>query len=195
MVAELAAAIASLSGDPLLLAIVLFAATFIFEDAATVAAGAIVALNNADPAIALAAVILGTATGDIALYGLGRWGSSTRLGVRLRRRRCPAGRKMDGGTDVASRLRGAVHARNPATGLRSERFHRGTGHPRDRDHRADHAGLDQRIVFCRARRRRCRGDGFHDRNARHWCAARHRNDPAQAERRVPRPTDNKWRVL
>lgn len=86
MVAELSAAIASLSGDPLLLAVILFAATFLLEDAATVAAGGIVAHSNADTGIMLAAVILGTAIGDIALYGVGRWGSSTRLGASLRRR-------------------------------------------------------------------------------------------------------------
>lgn len=76
----------SLSQQPLLLGLTLFAATFVAEDVATVAAGVLVAQTGADPFAALSAVILGTAIGDIALYVVGRWGSNTKLGRKLRAR-------------------------------------------------------------------------------------------------------------
>ncbi|HEV7232606.1 MAG TPA: VTT domain-containing protein, partial [Sphingorhabdus sp.] len=92
--------LAVLVGDPLLLALALFAATFIAEDAATIAAGLIVGSSGADPYLALGAVILGTALGDLALYGVGRWGAGTKLGRKLRRRE-DVGRAMAG---FASRM-------------------------------------------------------------------------------------------
>jgi membrane protein DedA with SNARE-associated domain len=76
----------ALASDPLLLAITLFAATFVAEDAATIAAGVLVGSTGADPYLALGAVILGTAIGDLALYGAGRWGAGTAFGARLRQR-------------------------------------------------------------------------------------------------------------
>jgi membrane protein DedA with SNARE-associated domain len=78
--------IESVAGNPLLLALILFGATFIAEDFATVAAGIVVARLDASPVGALAGVILGTAFGDIALYAVGRWGRHTGLGKRLRGR-------------------------------------------------------------------------------------------------------------
>ena len=72
--------------QPWLLGLALFAATFIAEDLATIAAGVLVAQTPADPVIAVAAVILGTATGDLALYAAGRWGAGTGFGRRLRAR-------------------------------------------------------------------------------------------------------------
>jgi membrane protein DedA with SNARE-associated domain len=75
-----------LTGDPLLLGLALFAATLIAEDAATIAAGVLVGGSGADPYLALSAVILGTAAGDLALYGVGRWGAGTALSARVRRR-------------------------------------------------------------------------------------------------------------
>jgi membrane protein DedA with SNARE-associated domain len=72
-----------LHGHPALVAIILFCATFILEDVATIVAGVFVAGSQTDPASALAALVLGTALGDLALYALGRWGGSTRLGQRL----------------------------------------------------------------------------------------------------------------
>jgi membrane protein DedA with SNARE-associated domain len=83
---DLSALIASFSDQPLLLGLALFGATFIAEDVATVAAGVLVARTGADPVAAVAGVILGTAAGDLALYGLGRWGAGTRLGRKLRAR-------------------------------------------------------------------------------------------------------------
>ncbi|MEY2928118.1 MAG: hypothetical protein RL367_2595 [Pseudomonadota bacterium] len=76
----------SVSQQPFLLGLTLFAATFVAEDAASVAAGVLVARTGADPVAALAGIILGTAMGDLALYALGRWGAQTRMGSRLRAR-------------------------------------------------------------------------------------------------------------
>lgn len=78
--------LAALASDPLLLAIALFAATFVAEDAATIAAGVLVGSMGGDPYLALGAVILGTAIGDLALYGAGRWGGETAFGCKLRSR-------------------------------------------------------------------------------------------------------------
>lgn len=75
-----------LNQHPLLLGLVLFFATFIVEDVATIAAGILVARTGADPVAALTGVILGTAIGDLALYALGRWGGETRIGQKLRAR-------------------------------------------------------------------------------------------------------------
>ncbi len=76
----------SLINQPLLLAIVLFGATFVVEDVATIAAGVLMARTGADPVAALSSVILGTAMGDLALYTLGRWGGGTSFGKTLRAR-------------------------------------------------------------------------------------------------------------
>jgi membrane protein DedA with SNARE-associated domain len=76
----------TLGQQPILLAVLLFAATFVVEDGATIAAGVMVAQTGIDPAVPLAAVVMGTAVGDIALYGLGRWGGSTAFGIKLRSR-------------------------------------------------------------------------------------------------------------
>ena len=78
--------LAALANNPLLLALALFAATFIAEDAATIAAGILVGTTGSDPTLALGAVIIGTAVGDLSLYGIGRWGAATRMGAKLRRR-------------------------------------------------------------------------------------------------------------
>ncbi len=74
----------TLCQQPLLLGLTLFAATFVAEDVATIAAGVLVSQTGADPFAALTAVILGTAMGDLALYGFGRWGGNTKLGRKLR---------------------------------------------------------------------------------------------------------------
>lgn len=76
----------AIAGDPLLLALALFAATFIAEDAATIAAGILVGATGTDPYVALSAVIIGTALGDLSLYGFGRWAATTGIGAKLRDR-------------------------------------------------------------------------------------------------------------
>jgi membrane protein DedA with SNARE-associated domain len=81
------ALLVTLSDQPLLMAIVLFGATFVVEDVATIAGGIFVARTGADPFAAVSAVILGTAVGDLALYALGRWGAGTEFGKKLRARR------------------------------------------------------------------------------------------------------------
>lgn len=72
--------------NPLLLAVILFGATFVAEDIATIAAGVLVGQLGASSIAALSGVILGTAFGDIALFMVGRWGAHSRLGKRLRMR-------------------------------------------------------------------------------------------------------------
>lgn len=79
--------LAAIAADPLLLVLALFAATFIAEDTATIAAGVWVGSTGSDPFLALGAVIIGTGLGDLALYGLGRWSASTQIGSRLRDRK------------------------------------------------------------------------------------------------------------
>lgn len=83
---DLAALITSIGDSPFVLMLILFAATFVAEDLATVAAGVYVAQSGAPACPAVLSVILGTAAGDIALYMTGRWGAHTRLGKRLRGR-------------------------------------------------------------------------------------------------------------
>lgn len=81
LIADIAAIAA---GQPVLLALMLFAATFVVEDAATIAAGILAAHGGIDVTTALIAVIAGTAAGDMALYAVGRWGAGTRWAMRGR---------------------------------------------------------------------------------------------------------------
>ncbi len=87
MPSDIHPALVAAADQPLLLAILLFGATFIAEDVATIAAGVLVARLDASPVAALAGVILGTAIGDAALFLTGRWGSNSVLGRSLRMRR------------------------------------------------------------------------------------------------------------
>lgn len=87
MPSDIPSALLAAADQPLLLATLLFGATFIAEDVATIAAGVLVARLNASPVAALTGVILGTAIGDAALFLTGRWGSDSRLGRSLRMRR------------------------------------------------------------------------------------------------------------
>jgi membrane protein DedA with SNARE-associated domain len=70
--------------SPAVLIIALLIATFVLEDAATVAAGILAGRMVIDPATALATVLLGTIVGDLALYALGRWFGSTAFAAQLR---------------------------------------------------------------------------------------------------------------
>ncbi len=87
MSADVPSTLLAAADQPLLLAVLLFGATFIAEDVATIAAGVLVARLDASPVAALAGVILGTAIGDAALFLTGRWGSNSALGRSLRMRR------------------------------------------------------------------------------------------------------------
>lgn len=81
-VAALADTVARLgAGQPLLVALLLFAATFLLEDAATLAAGALAAHMLIDVELALVALVLGTFAGDAALYGAGRLAAQPGHGI------------------------------------------------------------------------------------------------------------------
>ena len=71
---------------PVALFAALFAATFVLEDVATVAAGLLAGQMAIDPFAALVAVTAGTFLGDLALYAIGRWLGGTALARRLRAR-------------------------------------------------------------------------------------------------------------
>jgi membrane protein DedA with SNARE-associated domain len=86
MAADLPSLLAQFSDESIQFGLALFVATFVVEDLATITAGIIVARTGADPTAAVAGVILGTAAGDLALYGFGRWGAKTRYGSKLRAR-------------------------------------------------------------------------------------------------------------
>lgn len=86
MTSEILPALVVVADNPVALAVMLFGATLVAEDLATIAAGILVAQVDTPPAMALIAVIFGTAAGDIALYAFGRWGAHTRYGKKLRMR-------------------------------------------------------------------------------------------------------------
>jgi membrane protein DedA with SNARE-associated domain len=106
--------LAALAGDPLLLAVALFVATLVAEDVATIAAGVLVGSTGSDPYLALGAVICGTAIGDLALYGAGRWGAETAVGARLRQRE-DVGRALAG---FARRMLGLLIVARFVPGMR-----------------------------------------------------------------------------
>jgi membrane protein DedA with SNARE-associated domain len=58
-------------------------ATFILEDAATVAVGLLASQGLLDPTLALIALLVGTASGDLAIHGLGRIAERHPAGRRL----------------------------------------------------------------------------------------------------------------
>jgi len=65
---------------------VLFVATFVLEDVATVAGGLLAGQMTVGGAEALAAVLAGTVAGDLALYAVGRWFGRSAFAARLRAR-------------------------------------------------------------------------------------------------------------
>jgi len=73
------ASIAAAIGHPATAFAVIVIATFILEDAATIAAGVVVADGMLAPELALAALWFGVAAGDIGLYGLGAAGARSGL--------------------------------------------------------------------------------------------------------------------
>ncbi|MGW8188927.1 MULTISPECIES: DedA family protein [Sphingomonas] len=72
------------AASPVLLFAALFLLTFVQEDAVSVTAGLLSARMVIDPVPAVAAVVLGTVVGDLALYAAGRWLADTRPVRRLR---------------------------------------------------------------------------------------------------------------
>lgn len=71
--ATLAGFLADLARQPALLLAAIFVASLLLEDAAIVAAGLLAARMAVDPVAAVAVLVLGTAVGDMALHGVGRW--------------------------------------------------------------------------------------------------------------------------
>lgn len=82
----LTAVLGTLGGTPLLLFAAVFLLTFLLEDAVAVAAGLLAGRTLIDPGVALAALVLGTIAGDMALHVAGRWLSDTAFVARLRAR-------------------------------------------------------------------------------------------------------------
>jgi len=66
------AALTPLLDHPFALAIAIVAATFVLEDAATIAVGLLAARMAIDADLALAALVTGTIAGDLGLYAIGR---------------------------------------------------------------------------------------------------------------------------
>jgi membrane protein DedA with SNARE-associated domain len=74
-----------LASSPLLLFVAVVLLTFVQEDAVTVTAGLLAGRMVIDPTLAVTAVVVGTALGDLALYAAGRWLADTGPVVRLRK--------------------------------------------------------------------------------------------------------------
>jgi membrane protein DedA with SNARE-associated domain len=70
---ELAGLLAELGGDPAWLLGGILLATFVLEDAATIAAALLAAQGLVDPTLAVAVLCAGTGAGDIGLHLAGRW--------------------------------------------------------------------------------------------------------------------------
>lgn len=79
---ELVEILKVLAEMPLLLAALIVLATFILEDAATIAAALLAAEGYIDPTLGLSALYFGIVVGDLALYGLGRYASGHPRAVR-----------------------------------------------------------------------------------------------------------------
>jgi len=75
------------ASSPFLIAGAIVLATFVLEDAASVAAALLVAAGVIAPGVALAALFIGIVLGDLGLYGLGRIATRNRFARNLLRRR------------------------------------------------------------------------------------------------------------
>lgn len=64
--------LACLAATPALMALAIIAATFVVEDAATIAVGVLASRMLVDPGLAVAALLAGTIIGDFGVYALGR---------------------------------------------------------------------------------------------------------------------------
>lgn len=72
----------TLAETPMLAAALIVMATFILEDAATIAAALMAAAGYIDPALALSALYGGIVLGDLGLYGIGRYAAGHPRAVR-----------------------------------------------------------------------------------------------------------------
>ena len=81
---QLVAALTLHAMNPFLVVVGIIIATFLLEDAATVAVGLLASQMIVDPALAIAALVVGTVAGDLLLHLLGRFAGSTRWAGRLK---------------------------------------------------------------------------------------------------------------
>jgi membrane protein DedA with SNARE-associated domain len=77
------AALMPFTSSPAAVFVAIMLATFILEDAATVAVGLLASQGLVDPGPALIALVVGTASGDLAIHGLGRVAQHSWIGRRL----------------------------------------------------------------------------------------------------------------
>jgi membrane protein DedA with SNARE-associated domain len=77
------AALMPFTSSPAAVFAAIILATFILEDAATVAVGLLASQGFVDPVPALVALVVGTAAGDLAIHGIGRVAQHSWIGRRL----------------------------------------------------------------------------------------------------------------
>jgi membrane protein DedA with SNARE-associated domain len=77
------AALMPFTDSPVAVFAAIMLATFILEDAATIAVGLLASQGVVDPTLALLALVVGTASGDLAIHGIGRIAERHPLGRRL----------------------------------------------------------------------------------------------------------------
>lgn len=98
----LEALLRSTASMPLLTALIIAASTLLLEDAATIAVGLLASQMLVDPATAIAALMIGTVTGDLGLYAAGRSAAGHRWAVRLQAKVSPAAiAKLTSGAGLA----------------------------------------------------------------------------------------------
>lgn len=102
--------LAPLLGQPWLVFLGILLLTWLLEDATAVAAGALAMAGRVDPPLALAALLLGTVSGDLLLHGAGRLARRSPMVARLAARHCRLGQ--------AGRSVAAVAAARFVPGLR-----------------------------------------------------------------------------
>lgn len=78
--------LAQLAGHPVWLALAMIGATFVLEDAATVAVGLLASQMVLDPTSSVLTLLVGTILGDLALYVAGRVAADTYWGRNWRAR-------------------------------------------------------------------------------------------------------------
>jgi membrane protein DedA with SNARE-associated domain len=81
---QLVAALTLHAMNPFLVVGGIIIATFLLEDAATVAVGLLASQMIVDPALAIAALVVGTVAGDLLLHLLGRFAGNTGWAGRLK---------------------------------------------------------------------------------------------------------------
>jgi len=79
--------IGGMMNAPATILLLIIAATFVLEDAATVAVGMLAAHGTVSIELALLGLVLGTIIGDFGLHLIGRWASESRHTRKLRKKR------------------------------------------------------------------------------------------------------------